>query len=87
MCKQYYICLKKLLNFSFSDNSKRIGFMKSHDMINMDFKEHNIFSFHHRLVFRLCQFIHKIFFQSNAPKQLKLWLVFNDKLKLGGKLV
>ena len=72
-----------MFGFSFLDNSKRFGFIKSLEMINMDLKEHNIFSFHHRLVFRLCLFIHKILFQSNAPKQLKLWLVFNDKQKLG----
>ena len=52
-------------------------------MINTYLKEHNIFSFHHRLVFRLSLFIHKILFQSNTPKQLKLWLTSNNKEKLG----
>jgi hypothetical protein len=51
-------------------------------MINTDLKEHNIFSFHHRIVFRLLLFIHKILFQSNT-KQLKLWLTSNNKEKLG----
>ena len=78
-----YNCLKKLLYFTFLDKTKRFGFIKSHGTINTDLKVHNIFSFHHRLVFRISLFIHKILFQSNTPKQLKLCLIFNDKQKLG----
>ena len=38
------------------------------------------------MVLRLCLFIQKLLFQSNAPKQLKLWLAFNDRQKLAVSL-
>ena len=77
LCKSYYICLKKLFNFSFIDTTQRFGVIKSHDAINLALKEHNLFSFHHRLVYRLLLFIHKIIFQEGAPKLLKSWLTLN----------
>jgi hypothetical protein len=86
LCKLYYICLIKLFNFSFLDKSTRFSSIKSHDLINLDLKEHNLFSFHHRLVFRLISFIHKILFNFNSPVQLKSWLVINVNKELGVSL-
>ena len=79
LCKMYYICLKKLFNFSFLDKTQRFGTIQSHEQINKSLKEYNLFSFHHRLVVRLLLFINKILFLTNAPKQLKEWLVLNNK--------
>ena len=57
LCKMYYVCLKKLLNFSFIDNNFNI---KSNTEINLFLKNYKLFSFHHRLTLRLLLFIHRI---------------------------
>ena len=77
LCKSYYICLKKLFNFSFIDKTQRFGLVQSHNEINSMLMEYKLFSFHHRFVFRILLFIHKIIFQAGSPKLLKSWLVLN----------
>ena len=66
--------------------STRFSSIKSHQLINLDLKEHNLFYFHHCLVFRLISFIHKILFNFNSPVQLKSWLVTNVNKELGVSL-
>ena len=75
--KHIWVCFKKLFNFSFIDTTQRFVVIKSHDSINEALKEHNLFYFHHPLVYRLLLFIHKIIFQEGAPKLLKSWLTLN----------
>ena len=41
-------------------------------------KDYNLFSFHHRLVFRISLFTHKILFQAGSPKLLKEWLTLKQ---------
>ncbi len=74
----YYLCLKKLFNFSFIKYENSFGYVKSHDEINIDLKPHNLFSFHHRLTLRIILFLYKIINSANAPRQLKLWLTPNQ---------
>jgi hypothetical protein len=78
LCKMYYLCLKKLFNFSFIKYENSFGYVKSHDEINIDLKPHNLFSFHHRLTLRIILFLYKIINSANAPRQLKLWLTPNQ---------
>ena len=82
----YYICLKKLFNFSFIDKNQRFCSIKSNEQITESLKEHNFFSFHHRLVVRMMLFLHKILFLNNSPKQLKAWLPINNDQRLGVSL-
>ena len=62
----YYLCLNKLFNFNFKE--------QSHEQINTFLEQYNLFSFQHRLTFRLSLFLHKIIYDNKSPVQLKTWL-------------
>jgi hypothetical protein len=73
----YYLCLFKLFGFKF---------------LNLDCNIFNdyIFSFHHRIVFRIT-FLFKIFYSWNSPPELKSWLKayklqdLNHNLRINGR--
>ena len=71
LCKSYYLCLMRLFNFRFPN--------LSHHQINIFLKAHNLFSFQHRLTYRLCLFLHKCLHSINSPEQLKSWLRPSNK--------
>ena len=62
----YYICLFKLFHFNFLN--------KSHDEVNEVLKQYGLFSFQHRIAFRLTLFANKIIKLNSSPKLLKSWL-------------
>ena len=66
LSKMYYLCLNKLFNFSFLD--------QTHDEINCFLSNYNISSFHHRFIERVLSFLHKIIYVKNSPTQLKNWI-------------
>ena len=75
LCKSYYLCLKNLFNFRFTKYfSTVLQVPCSHEEINTMLKEHNLFSFHHRMIYRISMFIHKVIYSKNAPKKLNEWL-------------
>ena len=75
LCKSYYLCLKILFNFRFTKYfSTFLQVPCSHEEVNSILKEHNLFSFHHRMIYRISMFIHKIMHGTNAPKKLNKWL-------------
>lgn len=78
LCKTYYQCLFKLFKFKFIN--------KSNDEINTELKEYNLFSFTHRLGFRLVTFVHKLVHDNLSPSLLRLWLqseiLFNSNYNL-----
>ena len=66
LSRAYYSCLFKLFKFNFVNLTSK--------QINSELKQYNIFSFHHRLVFRLTIFLFKIRNSKVAPHQLREWL-------------
>ena len=70
----YYVCLKKLFNFSFIDNNFNI---KSNTEINLFLKNYKLFSFNHKTL-RFFLFIHRIMFGRNPPIILKQQIHLND---------
>jgi hypothetical protein len=66
LSKMYYICLFKLFSFKFLN--------KTHNEVNEFLKEFGLFSFQHRLTFRLVLFANKIIQLNSSPKLLKSWL-------------
>ena len=66
LSRAYYTCLFKLFNFTFEN--------LSNTAINSFLKYHNLFSFHHRVIFRLTIFIYKIKNSKIGPIQLRDWL-------------
>ena len=68
------MCLTKLFRFSFIDRRGSIGIVKSYNEINLLLKQHGLFSYHHRLLYRLLIFIHNILHSNKSPIQLKQWL-------------
>ena len=66
LCKAYYICLHKLFNFNF--------YCATHEIINKKLKCFNLFSFHHRLVYRISLFINRIMSSLNSQLLLRSWL-------------
>ena len=79
LCKSYYLCLKKLFNFSFIKYEKGLAIVKTHDEINEFLKSYNLFSFHHRVTLRLLLFLHKICYSINSPVLLNKWLLPSSK--------
>ena len=67
LCKAYYIRLHKLFKFNF--------YSATHEIINKKLKCYNLFSFHHRLVYRISLFINRIMSTLNSPMQLRSWLI------------
>ena len=63
----YHDCLSKLFNLNFSNNSAI--------EINSKLKKFNLFSFNHRVLYRLFTFSHKIYSNPNAPQILKSQLL------------
>jgi hypothetical protein len=72
LCKMYYLCLFKLFGFKFLNLDCNIV----NDLLFNDY----IFSFHHRIVFRITSFLFKILYSWNSPPELKSWLKA-DKLQ------
>ena len=66
LSKMFYLCLNKLFNVSFLD--------QTHDEINCFLSNYNISSFHHRFIERVLSFLHKIIYVKNSPTQLKNWI-------------
>ena len=71
LCKMYYLCLNKLFNFNFRD--------QTHEQIKVFLKQYNLFSFKHRLTYRLSLFLHKIIYNNKSPIQLKVWLTAEEQ--------
>jgi len=68
----YYLCLFRLFGFKFLNLDCNIG----NDLLFNDY----VFSFHHRIVFRITSFLFKILYSWNSPPELKSWLKA-DKLQ------
>jgi hypothetical protein len=66
LCKMYYLCLFKLFGFKFLN-------LDCNTVNDLLFNNY-IFSFHHRIVFRITSFLFKIMYSWNSPHELKSWL-------------
>ena len=66
LCKSYYLCLLRLFRFK-CDN-------RQFNVINDSLKIFGLFSFHHRLIFRVAVFLQNIVSRESSPCKLREWL-------------